>query len=90
MPAQLRLARSLAALAGTAPRGGRRRGPPSAALSRLMDIFGGLIQGLITTLVNFPGTLTSWWASIFVGVLLFIFIVAQRTIMGSFIGRRAA
>jgi len=50
--------------------------------------FGGLIQGLITTLVNFQGTLTSWWATIFVGVLLFIFIVAQRTIMGSFMGRR--
>jgi len=46
-------------------------------------LFGGLIQGLITTLVNFQGTLTSWWATIFVGVLLFIFIVAQRTIMTS-------
>ncbi len=52
-------------------------------------LFGGLIQGLITTLVNFQGTLTSWWATIFVGVLLFVFIVAQRTIMGSFMGRRA-
>ena len=46
-------------------------------------LFGGLIQGLITTLVNFQGTLTSWWATIFVGVLLFVFIVAQRTIMTS-------
>ncbi len=52
-------------------------------------LFGGLIQGLITTLVNFQGTLTSWWATIFVGVLLFIFIVAQRTIMSSFMARRA-
>jgi simple sugar transport system permease protein len=55
----------------------------------LGTLFGGLIQGLITTLVNFQGTLTSWWATIFVGVLLFVFIVAQRTIMGSFMGRRA-
>jgi galactofuranose transport system permease protein len=52
-------------------------------------LFGGLIQGLITTLVNFQGSLTSWWATIFVGVLLFIFIVTQRTIMGSFMARRA-
>ncbi|MGD1015224.1 MAG: sugar ABC transporter permease YjfF [Roseiarcus sp.] len=52
-------------------------------------LFGGLIQGLITTLVNFQGTLTSWWATIFVGVLLFVFIVAQRTIMTSFMARRA-
>jgi hypothetical protein len=44
--------------------------------------------GLITTLVNFQGSLTNWWATIFVGVLLFVFIVAQRTIMSSFIGRR--
>lgn len=51
-------------------------------------LFGGLIQGLITTLVNFQGSLTSWWATIFIGVLLFVFIVAQRTIIGSFMGRR--
>ena len=51
-------------------------------------LFGGLIQGLITTLVNFQGSLTSWWATIFVGTLLFIFIVAQRTIMTSFLTRR--
>lgn len=53
-------------------------------------LFGGLIQGLITTLVNFQGTLTSWWATIFIGVLLFVFIVAQRTIMGSFMARRTS
>ena len=52
-------------------------------------LFGGLIQGLITTLVNFQGSLTSWWATIIVGVLLFVFIVAQRTIINSFMGRRA-
>jgi simple sugar transport system permease protein len=54
----------------------------------LGTLFGGLIQGLITTLVNFQGTLTSWWATIFVGGLLFVFIVTQRTIMGSFMRRR--
>jgi len=52
-------------------------------------LFGGLILGLITTLVNFQGSLTSWWATIIVGVLLFVFIVAQRTIINSFMGRRA-
>jgi len=51
-------------------------------------LFGGLIQGLITTLVNFQGTLTSEGATIIIGVLLFVFIVAQRTIMTTFMTRR--
>ncbi len=53
-------------------------------------LFGGLIQGLITTLVNFQGSLTSWWATIFIGVLLFVFIVAQRSIISSFMRRCAS
>jgi ribose/xylose/arabinose/galactoside ABC-type transport system permease subunit len=52
-------------------------------------LFGGLIQGTIQTLISFDGSLTSWWTKIFIGVLLFIFIVTQRSIMSSFMLRRA-
>ncbi len=47
-------------------------------------LFGGLIQGVIQTLIAFDGTLTSWWTKIVIGVLLFLFIVVQRTILRSF------
>ncbi|WP_082469716.1 galactofuranose ABC transporter, permease protein YjfF [Rhizobium sp. Leaf311] len=40
-----------------------------------------LIQGLIQTYIVFEGTLSSWWTKIVIGVLLFIFIVLQRTII---------
>jgi simple sugar transport system permease protein len=46
-------------------------------------LFGGLILGLISTIIDFDGTLTSAWARIVVGLLLFVFILAQRTILGS-------
>jgi simple sugar transport system permease protein len=46
-------------------------------------LFGGLIQGVIQTLISFDGSLTSWWTKIVIGVLLFVFIVLQRSIMGS-------
>jgi ribose/xylose/arabinose/galactoside ABC-type transport system permease subunit len=52
-------------------------------------LFGGLIQGTIQTLISFDGSLTSWWTKIFIGVLLFVFIVTQRSIMSSFVLRRA-
>ena len=52
-------------------------------------LFGGLIQGLITVLVNFQGSLTSEGEVIIIGVLLCVFIVAQRAIMTTFMGRRA-
>jgi simple sugar transport system permease protein len=52
-------------------------------------LFGGLIQGTIQTLISFNGSLTSWWTKIFIGVLLFVFIVTQRSIMQSFVFRRA-
>jgi simple sugar transport system permease protein len=52
-------------------------------------LFGGLILGLIATIINFDGTLTSAWARVVIGLLLFVFILAQRTIMGSFMHRRA-
>lgn len=53
-------------------------------------LFGGLIQGVIQTIISFQGTLTSWWTKIVIGVLLFLFIVAQRTILRSFTTLRQA
>jgi simple sugar transport system permease protein len=46
-------------------------------------LFGGLILGLISTIIDFDGTLTSAWARVMVGLLLFVFILAQRTLLGS-------
>lgn len=40
-----------------------------------------MIQGLIQTYIVFDGTLSSWWTKIVIGILLFIFIVLQRTII---------
>jgi ribose/xylose/arabinose/galactoside ABC-type transport system permease subunit len=40
------------------------------------------ILGIIQTLVIFNGTLSSWWTRIVVGILLFLFCVAQRLIEG--------
>ncbi len=40
-----------------------------------------MIQGLIQTYLVFDGTLSSWWTKIVIGILLFIFIVLQRTII---------
>ena len=39
---------------------------------------GVLIQGLIQTYISFDGTLSSWWAKIATGLLLFVFIVLQQ------------
>jgi simple sugar transport system permease protein len=39
---------------------------------------GGLIQGLIQTYISFDGTLSSWWAKIATGLLLFVFIGLQQ------------
>ncbi|MGO8919785.1 MAG: galactofuranose ABC transporter, permease protein YjfF [Stellaceae bacterium] len=47
-------------------------------------LFGGLIQGVIQTLIAFDGSLTSWWTKIAIGALLFLFIVLQQSIVGSF------
>ena len=46
-------------------------------------VVGVLILGIIQTLVIFNGTLSSWWTRIVVGILLFLFCVAQRLIEGS-------
>ncbi|MFD2263941.1 galactofuranose ABC transporter, permease protein YjfF [Lacibacterium aquatile] len=47
-------------------------------------LFGGLIQGVIQTLIAFDGSLNSWWTKIAIGGLLFAFIVLQRLITRSF------
>jgi simple sugar transport system permease protein len=43
-------------------------------------VFGVLVLGLIQTLISFDGTLSSWWTKIFVGTVLFLFILLQRLI----------
>ena len=45
----------------------------------VLGTFGGvLIQGLIQTYISFDGTLSSWWAKIATGLLLFGFIALQQ------------
>jgi simple sugar transport system permease protein len=44
-------------------------------------LVGVLIQGLILTYINFDGRLSSWWAKILIGALLFAFIALQRGIL---------
>jgi galactofuranose transport system permease protein len=41
-------------------------------------VVGVSIQGLIQTLITFQGTLNVYWTRIFIGTLLFVFIVLQR------------
>ncbi|HVY21255.1 MAG TPA: galactofuranose ABC transporter, permease protein YjfF [Bauldia sp.] len=53
-------------------------------------LFGGVILGLISTLINFNGSLNSAWIMISGGVLLFLFIILQKSILGSFNLRRTA
>jgi ribose/xylose/arabinose/galactoside ABC-type transport system permease subunit len=47
-------------------------------------LFGGMILGLIATLINFNGSLNGAWIMISGGVLLFLFIVMQRSLVSSF------
>jgi galactofuranose transport system permease protein len=42
-------------------------------------LFGVLVLGLIKSIIQFEGTLSSWWTKIATGVLLFAFILIQRT-----------
>ncbi|MBB2912064.1 simple sugar transport system permease protein [Streptosporangium becharense] len=44
----------------------------------LGTVLGVLVLGLIQTMISFEGTLSSWWTKIFIGLLLFAFIVLQR------------
>jgi ribose/xylose/arabinose/galactoside ABC-type transport system permease subunit len=53
-------------------------------------LFGGMILGLIATLIIFNGSLNGAWIMITSGVLLFLFIVLQRFLVGSFSLRRTA
>lgn len=41
-------------------------------------VLGVLVLGLIQTILSFQGTLSSWWTKIFIGMLLFVFILLQR------------
>ncbi len=41
-------------------------------------LFGVLILGTIQTLINFDGSLSSWWTRIVIGALLFAFCLLQR------------
>lgn len=41
-------------------------------------LMGVLILGLIQTLITFQGNLNNWWAKIFIGALLFLFISMQQ------------
>lgn len=43
---------------------------------------GVLVLGMIQTVVNFQGTLSSWWTRIVIGALLLVFIVLQRLMSG--------
>ena len=43
-------------------------------------LMGVLILGLIQTLITFHGNLNNWWAKIFIGVLLFLFISIQQVL----------
>jgi simple sugar transport system permease protein len=46
----------------------------------LGTVLGVGVLGLIQTVLNFQGTLTSWWTKIIIGVLLFAFILLQRLV----------
>ena len=46
-------------------------------------LFGGMILGLIATIIDFNGSLNGAWIMIVSGVLLFVFIVMQRSLVGS-------
>ena len=53
-------------------------------------LFGGISLGLIATIIDFNGSLNGAWIMIISGVLLFIFIVMQRSLAGSLRLRGAA
>jgi len=51
---------------------------------------GVLIEGLIQTYITFDGTLSSWWAKIVTGALLFAFIAFQQVMSSGILRRRVA
>jgi len=46
-------------------------------------VVGVSVLGLIQTLISFDGRLSSWWTKIFIGGLLFVFILLQRVVSKS-------
>ena len=64
--------------------------PPAGVGMVAGTLFGGMILGLIATLINFNGSLNGAWIMISGGVLLFLFIVLQRSIVGSLTLSRTA
>ncbi|UTW04652.1 sugar ABC transporter permease YjfF [Amphritea atlantica] len=44
-------------------------------------LIGVLIMGLIQTFIIFDGSLSSWWTKILIGILLFVFILMQKTFL---------
>jgi simple sugar transport system permease protein len=50
-------------------------------------LMGVLILGVIKTLITFQGTLNNWWAKIFTGILLFLFIAIQQLLNRRLKGR---
>lgn len=46
-------------------------------------LMGVLILGLIQTMITFQGNLNTWWTRIAIGVLLLLFIVLQKSIVGT-------
>jgi simple sugar transport system permease protein len=51
------------------------------------SVVGVLVLGLIQTLINFQGTLSSWWTKIVIGLLLLAFILLQRLVFARGRGR---
>jgi simple sugar transport system permease protein len=52
-------------------------------------LIGVLILGLIQTFITFQGTLSSWWTKIFIGILLFLFIVLQTYLSKTAVMKKA-
>jgi ribose/xylose/arabinose/galactoside ABC-type transport system permease subunit len=46
----------------------------------LGTLLGVLVLGMISTLITFNGSLSSWWIRIVIGALLFVFILLQRLV----------
>ena len=44
------------------------------------SLLGVLVLGTIQTFISFDGTLSSWWTRISIGVLVLVFVVAQRVL----------
>ena len=47
----------------------------------LGTMFGVLLKSVIPAIINFNGTLSSWWGKIATGGLLLLFIVIQRLVV---------